>query len=780
MAAPIPKFVGERIRRREDPRLIQGKANFVDDVHLEGTLSAAILRSPHAHAKIRSITVSKALNLEGVVDVTKGDDLRGKIGSLPCAWPVANRPFHPVLALDKVRFMGEPVAIIVAHDAYVAHDALYQIEVDYEPLEAVIDPEKALEPGAPLIHEEFGTNLVQQAEHPSDKIDELMRQADKIIRFRFANQRLVPMSMETRGVLANWNAANEELVVWSSTQMPHIVRSYVAEMIGIGENQLRVIAPEVGGGFGAKSNVYREEALIPYLARKLGRPVKWIEKRREHLATLTHGRGQVAYVEAAVKRDGTILGIKARLIGDMGAYLHLLTPMVPGLTGLMLPNTYKLQATSFTQHLAFTNKMSTDTYRGAGLPEAIAIIERVMDLTAAEFGLDPAEVRRKNLVPKDVFPWTTATGLVYDSGNYEQALDKALELIDYKQARARQADARIQGRHLGIGLACYAEMSGVGPSGFFPGLKVGGWESATVRIEPDGKVTVLTGSSSHGQGHETSFAQVAAEALGIDFHDVKVIHGDTGRVQYGIGTFASRSMAVGGAALAGAIGKLQDKMKKIASFMMEAPPEQLMFAQRAIAIASDRSKSIPLQKVIDAAYQFRAPIPGLEPGLEASHFFEPPNFCTSFGAHASIVEVDPETGRVNILKYVVVYDCGTVVNPLIVEGQIHGGTVQGIGQALYEEVYYDDTGQLISGSLMDYALPRADMLPFFEVANTVTPTSLNPLGAKGIGESGCIGGVACVVNAVIDALQPFGVTNIDLPLREERVWRAIREARTTT
>jgi aerobic carbon-monoxide dehydrogenase large subunit len=777
MAASIPKFVGERIRRREDPRLILGKANYVDDIRIEGALSAAILRSPHAHAKLKSIDASKALKLKGVVDVTTGEDLRGKIGSLPCAWPVANRPFHPVLALDKVRFMGEPVAIVIARDAYIAHDALDLIEVDYEPLEAVTDPEKALEPGAPLIHEEFGTNLVKQAEFPSDKIDEVMRPADKIIRFRFANQRLVPMPMETRGVLARWDAANDELVVWSSTQIPHMVRSYVAEMIGIGENQLRVIAPEVGGGFGAKANIYREEALIPFLARRLGRPVKWIEKRREHLATLTQGRGQVAYVEGAVKKDGTILGVKARLIGDMGAYLHLLTPMMPGLTGMMIPNAYKLQALSFVQQLAFTNKMATDTYRGAGMPEACAIIERLVDLTAAEFGLDPAEVRRKNLVPREAFPFTSASGLVYDSGDYEKSLDKGLELIDYKRRRAEQGEARKHGRYIGIGLACYVEVAGVGPSSFFPGLKAGGWESATVKIEPDGKVTVLTGSSPHGQGIETSFAQVTADALGIDVDDVKVIHGDTGRVQYGIGTFASRSMAVGGAALMGAIGKLQDKMKKIASFMMEVPADQLTFARRAIAIGGDLSKSIPLQKVIDTAYQFRTPIPGLEPGLEAQTFFEPPNFCSPFGTHAAVVEVDPETGRVKFLKYAVVYDCGTVINPLIVEGQVHGGTTQGIGQALCEEVYYDETGQLISGSLMDYALPRADMVPRFEVANTVTPTPLNQLGAKGIGESGCIAGTACVVNAVIDALQPFGVKNIDMPLKAERIWRAIQDAK---
>ncbi|MGH7905091.1 MAG: xanthine dehydrogenase family protein molybdopterin-binding subunit, partial [Candidatus Binataceae bacterium] len=441
------------------------------------------------------------------------------------------------------------------------------------------------------------------------------------------------------------------------------------------------------------------------------------------------------------------------------------------------PNTYQLKAMSFTQQLAFTNKMSTDTYRGAGMPESCSIIERLVDLTAAEFGLDPAEVRRRNLAPKEAFPFTSASGLVYDSGDYEKSLDKALEIIDYKKIRAEQAEARKQGRYIGIGLASYVEVAGVGPSSFFPGLKVGGWESATVTIEPDGKVTVLTGSSPHGQGIETSFAQVAADQLGVDLEDVRVVHGDTGRVQYGIGTFASRSMAVGGAALVGAIGKLQDKMKKIASFMMEAPPDQLTFAHKAITIGGDLSRSIPLQKVVDAAYQFRPAIPGLEPGLAAQCFFEPPNFCAPFGAHASVVEVDLETGRVKFLKYAAVYDCGTVINPLIVEGQVHGGTAQGIGQALCEEVHYDETGQLVSGSLMDYAIPRADLVPRFDVANTVTPTPLNPLGAKGIGESGCIAGSVCVVNAVIDALQPFGVRNIELPLKAERVWRAIQEAK---
>ncbi len=774
--AAIPKFIGQRIRRREDPKLIAGKASYVDDIRIPGTLAAAFLRSPHAHARIKSIDTTAARNLEGVVTVLTGEDLRGKIGSIPCSWPVANRPFHPVLALDKARFNGEPIAVVVARDPYLAQDAVDLIEVDYEPLDAVVDPEKALEPGAPIIHDEFGTNLVQQAAVPSDKVDELFRQADKFVRFKFANQRLMPMSMETRGVLSRFDEATGEITIWSSTQIPHMLRSYMSDMLGFPENMLRVIAPEVGGGFGAKSNIYREEAIIGYLAKELLRPVKWIERRREHIATLTHGRGQVCYAEGALKNDGTILAVKARFIGDMGAYLHLMTPMMPGLSGMMLPNVYNLKGLSFEQKLAFTNKMSTDTYRGAGMPEAISIIEHLVDAAAAECGLDPADIRRKNLI-KGSFPFTSASGIVYDSGDYEKPFNKALEMVDYKKLRAEQAEARKQGRYIGIGICCYVEMAGVGPSSFFPGLKAGGWESAKVRIEPDGKVTVMTGSSPHGQGIATTFAQITADALGIDVEDVRVLHGDTAIVQYGIGTFASRSLAVGGAALTMAIGKLQDKMKRLASFLTEVPPEQMSFGKRAIIFGGDPNRSIPLQKVIDAAYQFRQPYPGLEPGLDETAFFEPPNCTSPFGTNIGVVEVDIETGNVKILRYVDVYDCGTVINPLIVEGQIHGGLAQGIGQALCEEIFYDESGQLVSGSLMDYAIPRAAMLPRFEVANTVTPTPINPLGAKGIGESGAISGNACIANAVIDALRPLGVTDIALPLKAERVWRAIQDAK---
>jgi carbon-monoxide dehydrogenase large subunit len=776
MAASIPKFVGERIRRREDERLLQGSANYVDDIHIPGTLSAAFVRSPHAHARIRSIDLSAARQLEGVVLAISGEELRGQIKTLPCDWPQPNLPAHPVLALDKVRFVGEAVAVVVARDPYLARDAAELVEVDYDPLDAAIDPEAALEPGAPLVHEQFNSNLAGEMAHPSPAIDEVMRQADRVIRFRIVNQRLAPMPLETRGVLARWDPALEELTVWSSTQFPHLLRSHIADLVSIPETRLRVIAPEVGGGFGAKGNVYPEDSIIAYLAMKLRRPVKWIEQRREQLTALIQGRGQVAHVEAAIKNDGTLLGIRVRLIGDMGAYLHLNSPLVPLITGMSFPNAYHLRAAAFSEQLVFTNKMSTDTYRGAGMPEAITIAERTIELVAAELGLDAAEVRRRNLVPKEAFPFTSATGLHLDSGDYEKTLDKALELVDYRKTRAEQAEARRQGRYLGIGLACYVELAGFGPSAMIPNGKAGGWESATVKVEPDGNVLVMTGSSPHGQGLATTYAQIAADALGVEVEAVRVIHGDTGRVQYGIGTFGSRSIAVGGAALSMALEKVKDKMKKIASFMMEVPPDQLSFAQRRIAVGGDLAKSIPMKQVIDAAYKFKPAVPGIEPGLEASHFFEPPNFCAPFGTHAAVVEVDAETGNVNFRRYVAVYDCGTVINPLIVEGQVQGGTAQGIGQALYEEMHYDESGQLLSGSLMDYALPKATMLPHFEIANTVTPTPINPLGAKGIGESGCIAASACVLNAVLDALQPFGVRDIEMPLRPERVWRAIREA----
>jgi len=776
--AVIPKFVGERIKRREDPRLVTGTGTYVDDLRLPGMLCAVILRSPYAHAKIKSIDLARARALPGVVCVLSGADLKDKIGSLPCVAPADHVPFHPVLAQGKVRFVGEGVAVAVAASPYVAQDALDLIEVDYEPLDAVVDPEKALAPDAPILHEEFATNSVTLASVPNPAVDDAMRRADKIVKFRVYNQRLAAVPMEPRGTVAKWEGGYKQLTVWSSTQIPHLLRSQLAEQLKIGENKLRVIAPEVGGGFGAKLNVYAEEALVAYLAMTLNKPVKWIERRRENLSGTTHGRDQIAYLEVAAQKDGVVLGVKAKFICDMGAYLQLLTPAIPGFSGLMMTGCYKIPALAFDQQMVFTNKMATDAYRGAGRPEAAYIAERIMDMVAGEFGLDPAEVRRKNFIAKESFPAPTAGGLVYDSGDYDLALSKALEIVDYKKVRAEQAEARKHGRYIGIGIASYVEICGIGPSSLLPPkLKGGGWESSTVRIEPDCKVTVLTGVSPHGQGQETTFAQLVADAFGIDIDDINVVHGDTAIVQYGIGTFGSRGTTVGGPALMLSVGKLQEKMKKIASTMMEVPPDQLVFANRAIALGSDPSKSIALQQIVDAAYGYKQPIPGVEPGLDATSFYEPTNCTFPFGTHVAVVEVDPETGVTRFLRYIAVDDCGKILSPLLVEGQIHGGIAQGIAQALYEEIIYDENGQLITATLMDYAVPKANMLPHYELASTVTPSPVNPLGVKGVGEAGTIGSTPCVVNAVLDALSPFGIRHLDMPLKPETVWRAIRDAK---
>lgn len=777
-AAVVPKFVGTRVKRREDPRLISGNGTYVDDVRLPGMLTAVILRSPYGHAKINSINVDAARKLPGVIAVLTGEDLKGKLGSLTTAAPAEHVPYHPPLAQGRVRFVGEAVVVAVATDPYKAQDALDLVEVDYDPLPVINDPEKALEQGAPIIHEEFGTNISTRAQVASGEIDGAMRAADRVIKFRLVNQRLAPVPMEGRGTVAQWNQGSGHLTLWSSTQGPHLLRSYLAEVLKLPENRMRVIAPEVGGGFGAKLNVYAEEVLAAHLAMTLKQPVKWIERRRENLATTTHGRDMIVYVEAPVKNDGTLLGLKARFICDAGAYLQLLTPMIPGFAGMMMTGCYKVPAMSFEQLVVFTNKMAPDAYRGAGRPEACYIAERTMDMIAFELNLDPAEVRRKNFIPKEAFPAQIPSGLVYDSGDYATALDKALKNIDYPKVRAEQAEARKQGRYVGIGLCSYVEICGIGPSAMLPPtMKGGGWESATIRMEPDCKVTVLTGVSPHGQGQETSFAQMVADEFGIGIDDVNVVHGDTAIVQYGTGTFGSRGTSVGGAALMMATQKLQAKMKKIASTMMEVPPEQIVFHQGTMALASDVTKSIPMQRVVDGAYGYKVTIPGVEPGLNESAFYEPTACTFPFGTHACVVEVDPDTGVVKFLRYVAVDDCGRIINPLLVEGQVHGGIAQGIAQALYEEVIYDENGQLLTATLMDYAVPKAEMLPHYELDSTMTPSPVNPLGVKGVGEAGTIGSTPCVVNAVHDALKPLGIKNLDMPLKPERLWRAIKSAR---
>jgi carbon-monoxide dehydrogenase large subunit len=767
------RYIGKPLKRKEDPRLIQGLAHYVDDLRLPEMHYVGIVRSPYAHAHIRSVDTDKAKTAAGVVAVLTGEDLRGAIGPVPCAAQIPDMKvaLRPVLALEKVRFVGEPVAAVVAADRYAARDAMDLIEVDYEPLTAVVNPEKALAKGAPLLYEQFKDNVAYRWELEGGDLKKAFRQADKVIRQRLINQRLIPVAMEPRGVVADYKPGEKQLTVWSSTQIPHLMKTQVAVMLGVPEGSVRVITPEVGGGFGSKLNVYAEEALVGYLAMRLGKPVKWIESRRENFLSTIHGRDQIDDVEIAVKRDGTVLGLRCKMIADLGAYYQLLTPLIPTLTGLMLTGCYKIPAARMEITGVFTNKMATDAYRGAGRPEATYLIERMMDLVAAELKKDPAEIRRKNFPQPKEFPFATPTGLIYDSANYQKTLDLALKNANYAKLRKEQARLRKQGRHVGIGLSTYVEICGMGPSSAMP---AGGWESATVRVEPTGKVTVLTGSSPHGQGQETSFAQMGAEILGLEPDDVQVVHGDTAAVPYGIGTFGSRATAVGGTALYKSLVKLRDKLAQIAGHLLGEDPQKLIFREKKIFSKAGK-KSINFGEAVGAAYVAKSLPPGMEPGLEATTFFEPSNFTYPFGAHLCVVEVDAETGDVRLQKYVAVDDCGNVLNPLLVDGQVHGGIVQAVGQALLEEAVYDDQGQLITGELTDYAIPRAEDIPWMEMARTVTPSPVNPLGVKGVGEAGTIGATPALINAVADALAPFGVRHVDMPAKRERIWRLMHK-----
>jgi aerobic carbon-monoxide dehydrogenase large subunit len=801
------KYVGQSIKRTEDPRLIKGLAHYVDDIGLPDTLHVVFVRSMYAHALINSIDTSEARGAPGVVAIYTGTDTAA-IGPVPCAsaLPGLKTPDHRVLATDRVYFVGHPIAAIVATDRYAARDAADLVMVDYDDLPAAVDVEAAAA-GAPFAHEHFGTNVAYTLTAGEGDIDAALASADRVVTQRVVHQRLAPIAMEPRGVLARYLPGEQELTVWSSTQIPHLMRTQVALMLGVPENRLRVITPEVGGGFGSKLNVYAEEALLGWISMQLNRPVKWIETRRENFQATIHGRGQVGTIEIGCKNDGTITGLKYSVFADLGAYHQLLTPAIPTLTGLMLSGCYKIPAIQINVTGVFTNKMATDAYRGAGRPEATYVVERAVDLVAAELDLDPVEVRRKNFPGKDEFPFKTATGLFYDSGDYAGTLEKTLGIVDYAALREEQRRARAEGRIMGIGVSTYVEICALGPSQAMP---AGGWESATVRIEPTGKVTIMTGASPHGQGQETSFAQIAADELGVSIDDITVVHGDTSIVQYGIGTFGSRATAVGGTAAFIAIQKLKEKASKIAAHMLGAEAERVTFregrfsapaaAQKAGAAAQsgdgvpepvlpagqapagalpepdDDAKTLTIQDIALAAHLARELPPDMEPGLSATYFFEPKNFTFPFGTHVCVVEIDRETGELEIKRYVAVDDCGKLINPLLVAGQVQGGIVQALGQALYEEVVYDETGQLVTGTLMDYAVPKASMIPWMELDHTVTPTDVNPLGIKGVGEAGTIGATPAIAGAVIDALAPFGVRHVDMPLKPETIWRIIHGA----
>jgi aerobic carbon-monoxide dehydrogenase large subunit len=764
----VEKLVGKRIRRREDPRLITGTATYVDDIQMPGMHYAAIVRSPHAAARIRSIDTKEAAQTPSVAAIYTGKDT-AKIGPVPCgaSLPGLRVPHHYILATDRVYFVGHPVAVVVATDKYLARDAAEKIEIDWDVLPAVADPEKAIAAGAPPVHPEWPDNVAFNYHQEGGDVDKAFAEAEVVVKQRITSQRLIPAAMETRGVVAEWRAADRQLNLYTSTQVPHLVRTLVAGMLGLEENRMRVIAPEVGGGFGSKLNIYAEEALMGFVAMQIGKPVKWIESRRENFLTTIHGRGHVDYFELAAKNDGTILGIKLKLIQDLGAYHQLLTPAIPTLSVLMMPGLYRTPNVRADIVGAFTNCVPTDAYRGAGRPEATHGIERMVDILATELKMDPAEIRVKNFVQREEFPFPTATGLVYDSGNYAAPLDKAMATVDYKKLRAEQAEARKQGKFMGIGICTYGEICGFGPS---PATPAGGWESATVKIEPSGKVTVLTGTCSHGQGEETTFAQIAADELGVDIDDILVLRGDTAIVPYGIGTFGSRATAIGGTALYFALQEVKEKVKKFGAMMLDS--DDVSFANGCVT-CNKTGQSKSFAEIAGATYRAMKLPPNTEPGLQSTHFWEPPNFVFGFGAHIVITDIDKDTGQIKIRRYVAVDDCGNILNPLIVDGQVHGGVAQGLGQALWEQAVYDDNGQLITGEYMDYAMPRAQMMPWIESDHTITPSPVNPLGVKGVGEAGTIGCSPAVVNSVVDALSPLGVRHLDMPLTPEKIWKVM-------
>jgi carbon-monoxide dehydrogenase large subunit len=768
-----PKLlVGQKIKRKEDPRLITGTATYLDDIKLPGMYHACILRSPYAAARIAGIDVKPALETPGVVTVFTGADIRD-VGAIPCAAqiPGLRLPEHKILAQDRVYFVGHPVAVVVARDRYIARDAVDRIEVDWIPGDAVADPEKALAPGAPAVHPEWPDNVAFVYKQDNGDTAAAFAEADVVVKQRITSPRLVGCPMEARGVVADFNTGEKSLTLYSSTQIPHLLRSLMSQVLGFPEHKLRVIAPEVGGGFGVKADFYAEEALMCFVAMRLGKPVKWIETRREHFLSTVQGRGHVDYYEIAARKDGTILALRAKIIQDIGAYHQLLTPLIPTLAVLMLPGLYRCKTFSAEVVGAFTNCVPTDAYRGAGRPEATYCIERMVDMLAAELKMDPAEIRMKNFIGAAEFPFATGTGLVYDSGNYERVLDEALKAVDYTGLREEQRRLRESGKLMGIGISTYGEICAFGPSPFTP---AGGWESATVRIEPSGNVVVQSGIKPQGQGEETTFAQIVADELGVDMDDISILHGDTAMVQFGIGTFGSRATAVGGTAMYYAIEQLKKKIVKYGEMMLES--DDVSFSG-GVCTCNKTGKTVGLAAIAAAAYRAMKLPPDTEPGLVATSYWEPKNFTFPFGAHIAVTEVDRDTGEVRVKRYVAVDDCGKIINPLIVAGQIHGGIAQGIGQALYEEAVYDDSGQLVTGEFGDYAIPKAGMMPWIESSHTETPSPVNPLGVKGVGEAGAIGAPPAIVNSVIDALAPFGVRHLDMPLTPEKVWRAMSGGR---
>jgi len=747
----------------EDPRLLRGRGVFLDDLTAEGTLHVAVVRSPHAHARITAVDASRAVQAPGVVAVLTGEDV--DLPGVPAeGLRGARLALHPVLARGVVRYVGEPVAAVVASDRGRAEDAAALVRVSYELQEAVTNPLQALGDRL-LVHEALGTNVAYRRQVRAGDPEAAFARAHRVIRATIRQQRVAAVPMEPRGVLASWDATGGTLTVWSSTQAPHDLRDALAEVLGLPVSRIRVVALDVGGGFGAKLNTYPEDVLVAYLSRRLGRPVKWVEGRRESLLATAQGRSQVGEFEVACDARGIVLGLRARLVADIGAYTLSTTVDIPVLTVRVLTGPYAIEHVQAEVVEVYTHRTPTGAYRGAGRPEATFSLERLMDLVAAELGLDPVAVRRRNLLRKSAFPYRTPTGARYDSGDYHRALRVLLERADYAGLRREQRRERARGRLLGIGLSCYVEVCTFG------------WETARVRVAPDGSAVVFTGTSPHGQGGATGLAQIVADRLGIPLEHVQVVHGDTLLVPSGMGTSGSRTLVVGGSAALRAADKVRRKMLRIASYLLEASPRDLELREGQFKVRGATDRAVTVAEVAQAAYQPHRLPKGLSPGLEEEGSFVVEQATAPFGAHLCVVEVDPETGHVRVLRYVSVDDCGVVINPLLVEGQIQGGVVQALGQALLEEMVYDSGGQPLASTLAEYAVPRAVHAPAVEMHRTVTPSPTNPLGAKGVGEAGTIGATPAFVNAVVDALRPLGVRHLDTPLWPERVWRAVQQAK---
>ncbi|MGN6301920.1 MAG: xanthine dehydrogenase family protein molybdopterin-binding subunit [Angustibacter sp.] len=780
--------LGRARRRKEDARLVTGRTRWTDNLTLPGLLHLAYVRSPFAHARITSIDTSAAKEAPGVIAVFTGADLDAEQGSLPNAWPITadmKAPRHPALAVDHVAFAGEAVAVVAARSAREARDAAELVDVDYDELPAVLDMPTAVADGADLAHPDLGSNIsatwvFDSAEAGSgtdvDAAIEAAWQDGVVIERTFRQQRLVPAFMEPRSVVVD--PTSEQITMWTATQVPHFVRIFLALVTGVPEGKIRVIAPDVGGGFGGKLQFTPEELVTFIVARRLGKPCKSTETRTESIMTAHHGRDQIQRLTLAARKDGTVTGLKVDLLADMGAYLGLVTSGVPILGAFMFNGIYRFDAYRFTCTNVFTNKAWTDAYRGAGRPEATFAIERMMDELAAELGRDPIEVREQNWIKHEEFPFTTVAGMTYDSGNYEAATARATELFDYEGLRREQAERRERGDtvQLGIGVSTFTEMCGLAPSRVLGALSYvgGGWESASVRMLPTGKVEVVTGASAHGQGHETAFSQIVADRLGVPFEDVEVLHGDTQIAHKGLDTYGSRSLVVGGIAVVKAAEKVVEKAKVMAAHLLEASADDLEFADGKFTVRGT-DQAVSMGEIAFAAFQGHNLPDGIEPTLDSDATFDPEDFSFPHGTHLCATEVDTETGRVKIRSYVCVDDIGEVVNPLIVEGQVHGGLAQGIAQALYEEAVYDDQGTLTTATFVDYLVPSAADLPHFVTDRTTTPSTTNPLGVKGVGEAGTIASTPAVVNAVVDELRHLGVKDVEMPMSPQRVWRAIQE-----